>query len=300
MRKHPVILGLCILAAIGLLCFLVIYGVSSLTGDRKSFAMGEKIGVAQVEGVLYDGKPVIDQLDDYERDDDIRAVVLRINSPGGAIVPSQEIYEKVLRVREKKRVVVSMGSVAASGGYYIACAADRIVANPGTITGSIGVIIQHSQFRELLDKIGIEAETVKTGKYKDTGSPLREMTADDEQLLQDVVDDIFDQFIGIVSMQRNISEEQIRTISDARIFTGRQALKLGLVDELGDMEHAVTLAVQLAGIEGEPELVYPRKERKGLIRYFLEEMATTISALMVKQDTGIRYLYTGESVRGVY
>ena len=178
MKKHPVISGFLLLAIIGVFFFLILRFLVSY-GEKNqdfSFTDKDKIGVVRIEGVLSNSKDTIEQLDAYEKDDNVKAIVLRINSPGGAVVPSQEIYDKVMRLKKSKKVVVSMGSVAASGGYYIACAADRIIANPGTITGSIGVIAQFSQIEDLLEKIGLKATVVKTGRYKDVGSPVREMT----------------------------------------------------------------------------------------------------------------------------
>jgi protease-4 len=256
-----------------------------------SFRDKDKIGVVTIEGILRNSGDTIRQLDKYEKDHNIKAVVLRINSPGGAVVPSQEIYDKVLRLKKTKKVVVSMGSVAASGGYYIACAADRIVANPGTITGSIGVIAQFSQVEDLLEKIGLKTTVVKAGRYKDVGSPVREMTTADKSLVQDVIDDIHNQFIEAVSSNRNLSRENMENIASARIFTGRQALKAGLVDDLGNMEYAVDIATDLAGIEGKPEVIYPEKKRKSLLRYIASESISAISEEFRGIGTGISYLY---------
>ncbi|MBN2284415.1 MAG: signal peptide peptidase SppA [Deltaproteobacteria bacterium] len=293
MRRHPVIFGLTILALAGVLCFLAIYVITALTEEKSPFAMQEKVGVIPIEGVLRSSEKVIEDLDAFKEDDDIRAVVLRIDSPGGAIVPAQEIFDKILDVKKKKVVVASMGSVAASGGYYVACAADRIVANPGTITGSIGVIVQFSQVDELLGKIGLKSRVIKRGEHKDIGSPTRDMTPEEEKIIQGLVDDIYDQFIDMVTANRTISEETLRTISDSRILSGRQAVELGLVDELGTLRNAVDLASVLAGIEGEPEVVYPEKERTGLLEYLLDEVVSSILRAVEGRGTGIEYLYPG-------
>ena len=293
MKKHPVISGFLLLAVVGMLFFLI-FRMLVFPGEKNqefSFRDKDKIGVVTIEGILRNSGDTIRQLDKYEKDHNIKAVVLRINSPGGAVVPSQEIYDKVLRLKKTKKVVVSMGSVAASGGYYIACAADRIVANPGTITGSIGVIAQFSQVEDLLEKIGLKTTVVKAGRYKDVGSPVREMTTADKSLVQDVIDDIHNQFIEAVSSNRNLSRENMENIASARIFTGRQALKAGLVDDLGNMEYAVDIATDLAGIEGKPEVIYPEKKRKSLLRYIASESISAISEEFRGIGTGISYLY---------
>ena len=289
MRKHPVIFGLFLLVLIIVLFFIFVYGVSTFTGDRSSFSIKNKIGVVTVEGVMKDSSPVVDQLVKYGKDDSIKAVVLRIDTPGGGVVSSQEIYKAVLSLKKKKKVVVSMGSVAASGGYYVACAADKIVANPGTITGNIGVVVHFSNVEELLKKIGLKPSVVKSGRYKDIGSPLREMTADEKRLIQEVIDDIYDQFLEAVSSNRKISKGKVANIADGRIFTGRQALKMGLVDFLGDKEYAINLAAKLSGIKGKPEVVYPKEQRLKLWKYIVKETVSTIVSELRKESSGISY-----------
>jgi len=291
MRRHPVIFGFLILVIIGLLCFLILRTVVPFEKKSAGFSFKDKVGVLTIEGVLHNSKNTIDQLDKYEEDSDVKAVVLRVNSPGGSVVPSQEIYDKILQLKKSKKVVVSMGSVAASGGYYIACAADRIIANPGTITGSIGVIMQISQIEELLKKIGLKATVIKAGKYKDVGSPVRDMTPEEKNLIQNVIDDIHNQFIEVVLSNRNIPREEIENIADARIFTGRQALEAGLVDDLGNLEYAIDVASELAGVKGKAEVVYPEKKRKSLLRYIASETVSSISDEFAMDDAGIAYLY---------
>ncbi len=291
MNRHPVIFGFFLLAVIGLFVFVLLGLFVPFGGEVQGFSFEDKVGVVRIEGVLSDAEETIRQLDTFEKDDDIKAVVLRIDSPGGAVVPSQEIYDKVLTVKKHKKVVVSMGSVAASGGYYIACAADRIIANAGTITGSIGVIVQFSQIEELLDKLGLKATVIKAGRYKDVGSPVREMTPADKALIQGVVDDIHNQFIETVVLNRDIAREEIERIADARIFTGRQALDAGLVDALGNLDVAIVAAAGLAGIQGEPAVVYPEKKRKSLLRYILSETITFLSEEIRGIDSGMSYRY---------
>ena len=291
MKRHPVMWGFLLLAIIGLVSFLILRLIFSSGEGGSWFSFKDKVGVVLVEGVLSDSRDAVRQLEKYERDGGIKAIVLRVNSPGGAVVPSQEIYDKVLTVKKSKKVVVSMGSVAASGGYYIACAADRIIANPGTITGSIGVVVQFSQIEELLNKIGLKSTVVKAGEYKDMGSPVREMTPAERALVQGVIDDIHAQFIEAVVSNRSIDRQEIERIADARIFTGRQALAAGLVDSLGNMDHAIDTAAQLAGIEGRPEVIYPEEKRKGLLRYIMGEAISSVAAALGEASSGIDYLY---------
>jgi len=290
MKRHPVILGFTLLAIVGLFFFLILR-LFVFSGEEARVSFKDKIGIVLIEGVLSDSRDTIRQLDRYERDGGIKAIVLRIDSPGGAVVPSQEIYDKVLHVKKSKKIVVSMGSVAASGGYYIACAADRIIANPGTITGSIGVIIQFSQIEDLLKKLGLRTTVLKAGRYKDVGSPVREMTSAERALIQGVIDDIHEQFIEVVVSNRGISRDEIEHIADARIFTGRQALDAGLVDGLGNMDYAINSAADLVGIKGKPQVVYPEKKRKSLLQYIASETISSISEELGGNSSGIEYLY---------
>jgi protease-4 len=291
MRRHPIIFGLLLLVIIGVLFFLIIYGIASLTGERQMISLRDKIGVVPIKGVLNTSKEIVAQLDKFGEDDDVKAVVLRVDSPGGAVVPAQEIYDKIKKIKEKKKVVTSMGSVAASGGYYIACASDKIVANPGTITGSIGVIIQFPQVKELLKKIGLKSTVIKRGKYKDVGSPSREISQDEINLLQGLVDDIYNQFVEAVSFSRKIPKKKVEEIADGRIISGRQALELGLVDYLGTMEYSIDLAARLSGIEGKPQVIYPKEKRIGLLRYVVKEIASVVSEEFGSRETGVHYMY---------
>ena len=291
MRKHPIIYGLLLMLFIGVVFLIVVYFVASLTGEKRVLSSKDKVGVVMIKGVLNESSQINDQLEEYDRDNNVKAIVIRIDSPGGSVVPAQEVYDKILEVKKNKNVLVSMGAVAASGGYYIASAAEKIVANPGTITGSIGVIAQFPQMKELLDKIGLKSTIIKSGKYKDTGSPTREMTSDEKSLIQGVVDDIYNQFVEVVSLNRKKPKADIEAIADGRIFTGRQALSLGLIDYLGNMEYTIQLAAQLSGIEGKPEVVYPKKKRKGIIRYIFQEAVSTVVEELRTEQTGIQYIY---------
>lgn len=221
----------------------------------------ERIALVRIEGVILDAQETVNELKKFGDNPLVKAIVLRIDSPGGGVVPSQEIHDAVMRVRNKnnKMVIASMGTVAASGGYYIAVATDRIVANPGTLTGSIGVIMELANVEGLLKKIGVENVVVKSGQHKDIGSPFRALSADDRRILQAVMDDVHKQFIEAVAEGRSLELAEVLPLADGRIFTGRQAKEVKLVDELGDLNDAIKLAADLAGIEGEPRVVEPRK-----------------------------------------
>ena len=239
-------------------------------GKESNLSLGEKIGVVPITGVITDSLAIIDQLHEFKKNNKVKAIVVRIDSPGGGVGPSQEIYEEIKKIKKEKKVVASIGSLGASGGYYVACACDTIVANAGAITGSIGVIVEYANFEELLDKIGLKGVVLKSGKYKDVMSPIREMTDEEKSLLQAVVDDIHHQFVSAVVNSRHLTKEQGESIADARIFTGAQAKALGLVDELGNFRDAVDIAAKMGGIKGEPELIYPKK-KLSFLDYFVGE-----------------------------
>lgn len=242
------------------LIIIVIAILSFLLTFTHKVPIGEKVALVRVEGVILDSQDIIDELKNYSKNSSIKAVVLRINSPGGAVAPAQEIYKEIIKLKTKKKVVVSMGSVAASGGYYIASAADRIIANAGTLTGSIGVIMEIPNFKGLMEKIGVETQIIKSGKHKDIASVFKSMTDEERKILQSVLDDVHDQFITAVSEGRDISYEEIKKLADGRIFTGKMAKELGLVDALGNLEDAIKLAGSLSGIKGEPQII-TKKEK---------------------------------------
>lgn len=239
---------------------LLLFGLAFSLGrwDRLG---GSKVALITVEGVILDSKEIIDQLEKYRTNPSVKAIVLRINSPGGGVAPSQEIYEEILKTRQvnKKPVVASMGSVAASGGYYVASAADLIMANPGSITGSIGVLLQVPNISGLLQKIGVKSVVVKSGQHKDLASPTREMTDAERQILQGMLDDVHNQFIDVVAEGRQINRKKVEAMADGRIFSGREAQSLGLVDHLGNLQDAIDRAGTLAGIRGKPTVIQERK-----------------------------------------
>lgn len=283
-RKRSVFLAASVLILILVVIFGSIAWFSHLRGGDTGLMFGEKVAVLEIKGVIADSQPTIEQLATFRKDSSVRAVVVRIESPGGGVSPSQELYQEVGRTGLEKPVVVSMGSIAASGGYYIASAAQKIYANPGTITGSIGVILQFTNFEELLNKIGFRMEIVKSGKFKDVGNPSREMTAEERAYLQTMIDNVHQQFVRDVARGRRMQEEEVREVADGRIFTGEQAKELGLVDELGNLRDAINAAAKLAGIEGEPKIVYPEKEKRSVVDYLFnrvtEKLADNIQEYM--------------------
>lgn len=286
MRKHPIILGVVLLVFLGIASFIFGFGFSFFAGDGSYFSLKEKVAVVPIKGIITDSKNSVDQIKKYSEDRDVKALVVRIDSPGGGVAASQEIYDSILTAKKKKKVVASMGSVAASGGYYIACAADKIVANPGTVTGSIGAIMHFSNVEELVRKVGYKSSVIKSGQYKDIGSPFRDMTEPEKQLIQNVIDDIYDQFLDAVSINRGISKDELRTIADGRILTGRQALGLRLIDFTGDLESAVNLASELAGIKGKPEVVYPKEKVFNFWKYIAEEVTSTMLQKIQEEVSG--------------
>jgi len=240
--------------------FVVIVVLSLMLTVSHKVPLGEKVALVHVVGVIIDSTEVVKELKEYSKDSSVKAIVLRINSPGGGVAPSQEIYDEIVKIKEKKKVVASMGSVAASGGYYIAAPADKIVANAGTLTGSIGVIMEIPNVSGLMQKIGVNTQVVKSGKHKDIASVFKTLTPEEKKILQTVLDDVHDQFIEDVSEARGMKPEDIRKLADGRIFTGRMAKEVGLVDELGNLQDAIMLAGELTGIEGEPEVIEKEDE----------------------------------------
>lgn len=251
----------------------------------------DRVALIRVEGVILDAQATIGELKQYSENPLVKAIVLRIDSPGGGVVPSQEIHDAVKRVKNKsnKAVIASMGTVAASGGYYIAAATDRIIANPGTLTGSIGVIMETTNLEGLLKKVGVEGVVIKSGRFKDVGSPLRKMSGEERKLLQSVMDDVHQQFIQAVADGRSLEPSEVEPLADGRIFTGRQAKEARLVDELGDLEDAIHIAADIAGIEGEPKVVEPRKRFS--IRDILESRwSSMFHKLELQTGVNLKYL----------
>jgi protease-4 len=273
------------------LLFAVCVGiVTAICGDRDLVTASEGVGLVEVKGMIIDGQDIIRQLREMKKDKRVKAVVLRVDSPGGVVGPSQEIYAAVKSLAKVKKVVVSMGSVAASGGYYLSAPATEIYANPGTITGSIGVLMKFSNIEGLMDKVGLKAFTIKAGKFKDVGSPVHPMTAEERAMLQGVIDSTHGQFIRAVAEGRKLPEAQVRAIADGRIFSGEQALALKLVDKLGTLQDAVDEAGRLGGIQGEPELIKPPKKKKQMMDLLVESAAEHLGMVSgAGQDVSVDY-----------
>jgi protease-4 len=261
-----------------------IIALTSIISCKNDNSASSGVGLVEVKGLIIDPIETVKQINDFKKDDKVKSVLLRIDSPGGVVGPSQEIWSAVKSLKEKKPVVVSMGSVAASGGYYIAAPATLIYANPGTITGSIGVLMKFSNLEGLMDKVGMKSFTLKTGRFKDVGSPSRKMSDDEKAMLQAVIDSTHGQFVRAVAEGRKLPEKQVREIADGRIFSGEQAMAQKLVDRLGTMQDALAEAGRLGGISGEPGVVKPpKKKRSFLLDMLVEESAGKFSSMMRKE-----------------
>lgn len=289
--RHPILWGLVGLVSMMGLFFAVIFLVAAaITGDERGQQGDAKIGVVVLEGVISSdlAERIVRQLVKHGEDPAIKAVVLRIDSPGGGVASSQEVYEEIRRLRSSgKLVVASLGSVAASGGYYIACVTERIFANAGTLTGSIGVIVQLANTEELLRKIGVTSTAITSGPFKDSGNPTRALRPEERQVFQALVDDVYQQFVEAVSQGRQMPVDEVRQIADGRIYTGRQAKELRLVDDLGTFQDAVTYAASTIGISGKPKLVEQEKERFWWLKFVLEH---------VPDSSMFRFLSHGDAV----
>ncbi|MCG8637269.1 MAG: signal peptide peptidase SppA [Desulfobacterales bacterium] len=278
-RRHPflfflsVVCGCMTLGFLGLVSLLAIGSGMMSHGLTDPIGSGRgNIGVVEVTGPIMSSKKVIEDIRMFRENDGIKAIVLRIDSPGGGIGPSQEIYRELMKTRDRKQVIASMGSVAASGGYYIAAATQGIVANPGTITGSIGVIMEYANLMELAQKIGISPVVIKSGEFKDMGSPLRELKEDEKALFQELVDELHAQFVSDAARGRDMDINTMKDLADGRVYTGQKALKLKLVDRLGNLDDAIQWAGEMAGIEGEPVPVYSPEDKMGFLKWLMESM----------------------------
>jgi protease-4 len=280
-----------VLAGLGTIVVILAIFFSILFFAGHDLPFGDRIAVVEIKGVITQSANVIEELERYLEDDGVKAIVLRIDSPGGGVGPSQEIYREIIKGKTKtgKKVLVSMGSVAASGGYYIASASDLIVANPGTITGSIGVIMEFTNLEELLKKIGVKGIVLKSGEHKDIGSPFREMNPEDKKIIQGVIDDVHQQFIQAVAAGRKLDRAKVVEIADGRIFTGEQAKQLGLVDRIGNLQDTIDIAAQMVGIAGKPSVVYPVKKRPSLWDLLFSDMASALIKSL--QEKGFELSY---------
>lgn len=296
-QRHPFLYYSLIMSSIFVILVLgsmtiFSFGSFFLTKNLLSekFDKQGNVGIVEITGIISSSKKVIKQIKDFRENDSIKAIVIRIDSPGGGIGPSQEIYTEVMRTREKKPIIASLGSVAASGGYYIASAAKKIIANPGTITGSIGVIIEYTNIQEVLNKIGLSAVVIKSGKFKDIGSPVREITDAEKKFLQDLVDELHMQFVNHAADGRGIDTEAMSKLADGRIYTGQTALELSLIDQLGNFEDSIEFAGTLGGIkEGEVVPVYPQQDKMSFFKELTESLIKDINITSSISDN-FRYI----------
>jgi len=299
--KYPFLILAGLSATVALTMVLAGSGRDRGRSAGSSFAKS-KVAVIELAGIMTSShdvgnratsaRKVIGQLRKYRDDNAVKAIVLRVDTPGGTVVAAQEIHGELRRLRENsgKIIVISMGDLAASGGYYVACAADRVFASPGTLTGSIGVIMQFPNYQGLFGKIGFGTNTIKSGEFKDVGNGAREMSNRDRKLLQDLVDDVYSQFVEAVAAGRRMSPEQVRPLADGRVFSGRQAKQLGLVDELGDLDAAIAAAGKLAGIEGTPEVIR-ETPRRGIWELLDARMANIFPTALFPDTNQSRLLY---------
>jgi protease-4 len=266
-QKHPILLGLFILTGI---FFLFLGGVSLLISSLIShdsqadiFSSKEGVGIVELKGLIVSSEQTLKHLTEFRHDPNVKSVVLRIDSPGGSVGASQEIYKEVMRTNEVKPVIASMGSMGASGGYYAALGAENIIANPGTMTGSIGVIVKFPNLEGLFEKIGYRSEVIKSGPLKDVGASNRPMSEEERKLMQDLIDNVYGQFVRDIAAARGMEEDIIQKLADGRVYTGEQALEVGLIDSLGNFTDAIIIAADMGGLDVEdPRLIYPKVDRK--------------------------------------
>jgi protease-4 len=294
-RKHPYLFFLLCIASLftGAMIFISILFTLGMKGAGLVEWVdmgGQRIGIVEIYGVILEPDEILNHIKQFREDETIKAIVLRINSPGGGVAPSQEIYKEILKTVPIKTVVASMGSVAASGGYYVAAGANKIVANPGTITGSIGVILGYTNFQELLKKIGLTPVVIKSGKYKDIGSPTRKMSDEEKRILQQFTDEVHQQFVAAIAEGRKMEKAVVESIADGRIMTGETAKSMGLVDNLGNLEDALALAGELAGIEGKITKVYPKEKPPSFFRYLVGESLSEVMGRLTHSNISAQYL----------
>ncbi len=292
-KKRGLLKGILILFAL-ILVFAVMVNLLPFggNGDFSISKSGDKIGVVEVFGVITGSADITRQIKKYADDKSIKGILVHIDSPGGVVAPSQEIYSALVEARKKKKVVASMASLAASGGYYIAVGADKVMANPGTITGSIGVIIGFMDMHSVMEKLGVKSITVKSGKFKDIGASSREFTEDDRKVLQSVIDDVYEQFVEAVATERHMTIEEVKKLADGRIYSGRQSKELGLIDRLGGFSDAVKLLGELAGISGEPVLVREKEKYSFIKELFSNRLGGLWDRYKVTSAPGLYYLWT--------
>jgi protease-4 len=288
MKRKRILIGLGVIAALLVFFLSVLFFIGRYIGKPGRFAFGDKIAIVEIKGVITQSSGIIEEINQYQEDEGVKAIILRIDSPGGGVGPSQEIHREILKVKSKKKVVTSMGSVAASGGYYIASASDLIIANPGTITGSIGVLMEFTNIEELFKKIGIKGVVLKSGEHKDIGSPLREMTPEEKKIIQGVIDNVHQQFVQAVAEGRKMDRAKVMEIADGRILTGEQAKQIGLVDRIGNLQDAIDIVAKMVGIEGKPNILYP-KRRFSLWELLVREATSAVLDTLNEKGFELNY-----------
>jgi protease-4 len=265
-KTHPILKGLGIVLGVVLVLFVVVFFYAYLTGgDAKALSLfsGDGVGVLEIDGAIDDSRGVLSELKRFKEAPWVKAIVVRIDSPGGAVAPTQEIFDELQKTKKSKPLIASMGGMATSGGYYIATACEKILANPGTLTGSIGVIMQLNNVEELMKKIGVKGYNIKSGANKDIGSPFQPLSPEGREILQSLVDNVHSQFVSAVAKGRGMNEAQVRKLADGRVYSGAQAKELGLVDGFGTLDDAIEFAAKRVGLEENPTVYYssPEQER---------------------------------------
>lgn len=279
---------------VGLFLVSVLIAKALLDDGESKLYRKQGVGLVEVKGMILDSRETVRQLRYFYRQDNVKAVVLRVDSPGGVVAPSQEISAEVGKFAAKKKIIVSMGSLAASGGYYISAPATLIYANPGTITASIGVILKLSNIETLMDKIGIKSYALKTGKYKDSGSPVRRLSEEDRAMLRAVIDNTHEQFVRAVAAGRKLPVEEVRKIADGRILTGEQAVAYRLVDRLGTLQDAINEAGRLSGISGDPEVITAPRKKLNYLDVLSDGMEGAFKGNLERVGSGVRLMYGAE------
>jgi protease-4 len=291
-RRHPYLFTLIVLAVLGCLGLLAISLTAFAVSDSERLAFGPRVGLIEISGVISDSTFVVNSLERFAENPDIKAVLLRVDSPGGAIGPSQEIFSQVQKTASKKPVIASFGSMAASGGYYASAPATGIMANPGTITGSIGVILSYTNIEGLFDKVGLKPIVIKSGRFKDMGSPFRDITETERELFEEAVMDLYRQFVGDVALGRQMDIAAVEKLADGRIFTGSQALELGLVDKIGNLRDALEWAAELGGIQGPIAVAPARRKGFSLLEELIQLSSEMTRSLHQRTATGFAFLWT--------
>ncbi len=277
-----------------LLLLAVVFGTTGCffpSIDKEKIISGPAIGIIEIKGIIEDSKNILKNLKKFSSDTNIKGILVRVDSPGGTVGPTQEIYSEIRKISKKKKVYVSIGNVAASGGYYIASAGDRIFANPGSITGSIGVIMQTVNVEQLVKFMKIDVETIKSGKYKDMGTPFKELTPEEREMLLGVTKDIHNQFIEDVARARKIGVEKVREIADGRIMTGLAAKEYGLVDEIGSIEDATEMLWKDLDMSGDPKTAYPRRQSPSFFKELMDSLSEDVEQRLGIQKRGLSFWF---------